>query len=202
MKQTTTRILGEMLWLCNNSNVIGMGHYAMKQRILERYATAEPDPVWQCLVHGCWSCGGQMDRTGIGWDGRGQVCWRCSGSGEYARRYVRHIGYRLGRRRFLVPQETRHCRPPASVSIEGRVERTPVGLAGFEATCWLALVFDRRLLRRLLTSGMHCRWSRYPFCNLRRLIYLAREPWRSLRRRWLARRRKVSMSNYPDDMPF
>lgn len=125
-------LLGELLWRANASREPTM--YEIKDRLLERWGTREPEDDCQHLVRECW-----------GWSRvcLGASCLKCGGTGIYSERLVRLERWRLGRRGFHRPwRDGLPIYPYTRPVIEGYLRRRIRW--SHEATLWLYLLFDRR----------------------------------------------------------
>jgi len=172
--------------------------YAMKQRICERFATPDGFDVQHFTGKKCWSCGG----SGIHyyWDERDEdYCWKCNGTGWYRReKWVILKRWKLGKRVFHQPDGVAYGHPFPSlrnITIEGYIEHGYHGFAHEEATMWLALAFDWKLLGMLLAEGTtYVKWPRWygPMVHLRQIAG-------KLRFRRQLSRIKASVS---EDIPF
>lgn len=137
--------------------------YALKTRLLQRYGMADGTDI-QWIVKHCWNC-----------EARGRkdpYCWKCGGSGVYEQFWVVLVRWNLGGRVFHVPGPRRHGKPPVeyAVNIHGYVQHAWHGKVSREAQLWLALLFDRPLFWRLLTSSCYCGWSWWPMLVLQSLV--------------------------------
>lgn len=139
-------ILARLLGLANAAPpyVFRDEFYAMKSRILERWATPDGYDI-QHIAYPCWTCNGRGEFR------RSGACCKCGGTGVHHEVWVCLKRWKLGGRVFHIPQE-RVTEPPSNpVTIEGHITHaTPPGNRAFESTLWLALCFDRRLFLRML----------------------------------------------------
>jgi hypothetical protein len=171
-----TRLVARLLWLANGDPPMTgrADFYAMKARLLARYGRVVGRDV-QEVVKTCYGCDGSgiypysgcdCDSTSCRWCS----CRRCGGTGVYDRFWCVLTRHEFGGHVFHTPGERTWRKPAEPVTIHGRIQHTYRGRAADEAALWLALMYDRRLFGRLMTSGWPCgpTW-RYPLCTLRKL---------------------------------
>lgn len=192
--------------------------YAMKNRILHRWA--EPDGFDLQAFEGkeCWNCTDGM------WD-KYNECHRCEGSGWYRwPRVIRLNRWKFGRFVFHEPVLTayREAKPDEKIAIRGRVEHASYncqyvllatfflaifydwGLARFAFVRWLGgtcLAYKLRRLHSTLTRrcgrcGRRTWSSRKWFCGKGDCVE------RTLIRRVAAARARVESLPDDDEVPF
>lgn len=168
LNEAAAPFLSKLLWLANSRppHLARSEFYAVKDIILRRFGDRVGHD-WQEIVHECYGCDGTGIYTYL--EGDSTECRRCFGSGVYRRFWVRLERWQLAGRTFHRPVErTANC-PDEPVTIVGRIEHKRVGRAGDEACLWLALVFDRRLFRRLMTGSYPCgNTLPYPLVTIRK----------------------------------
>ncbi len=144
------RILARLLHLANSSPPICRRDefYALKDRLLLRYAERLPKDQIQEIKKECWG----RYQEGC----PGPSCRRCGGSGVWDLFCVRLAVYQWGRYRFHRPIE-RRCRLSAAPDIIGYVKHKDYGRKPREAVLWLYLLTGEwRLLRKqLIGSCIH-----------------------------------------------
>jgi hypothetical protein len=171
--------LSYFLWLANSNPPLRKERfYAIKDTILRRWGTRDGDD-WQQITHECWRCEGSGESP---YD-EDEPCERCDGSGIWDRFYVRLERWRLGSRIFHRPAGRVYKRPE-TITFVGPVQHRDVGFASEEAALWLALVFDRRYFRWLLTSGTYRGWYAYPLLNAQRVVYRAARSYSAIVEYW------------------
>lgn len=173
VERITVRLLSALLGPANAIAPIldeweKMRFYAIKNRILIRYADTESVMDIQRIVLECRRCYG----CGIGPVNRrthqSDTCYRCSGTGVYRTDYFGLARYNLAGRVFHRPVR-RWSELPAdtAVTIEGRVSHKHPGPSGWESLLWMALLFDRRLFcEAMIRSDAPRQWTWRPMTNL------------------------------------
>lgn len=174
------RLLSYLLWLANSDPPYCHRErfYAMKTRILRRYATREGTDLQEIPGKKCWG----PYQSGC----LGRRCRRCEGTGWYAFPFwVKLERWRLGSRLFHIPGSRQYQRPDGLVGIVGRIEHQHVDhWSAREAALWLALAFDRGLFWRMCATSCPCGWTGRPLCTLGQILFHVR----GLVRRWIPRR--------------
>ncbi len=194
--------------------------YAMKNRIVHRWAKPDGFDLQAFEGKKCWTCGGD----GL-WDEYNE-CRRCEGTGWYrSPRVIRLNRWRLGRYTFHEPVLTayREAKPDENITFRGRVEHAKYdyqrvllatfllaifydwGLARFAFAKWLGgtcLAYKVRrlhstLTQRCLRCGRRTWSSRKWYCGHANLDCIKR----SLRLA-AARDRVESMPADDEEMPF
>jgi hypothetical protein len=174
--------LGLLLHLANAHPPSGRRSefYALKDRLLRRYGALIDYDV-QHIVDKCW---GDSDRLGC----EGKWCGRCGGTGIWRDRWIVLERWELGS--WIFHRPTNLLRAPNALPrvIEGRIEHRDVHprTAG-EATLWLALLFDRPLFWRLLTTSRFCGWQWRPMLALQSVTMQVTHKFRR-RSCWCGRR--------------
>jgi len=165
-------ILIRLLRLANSSPPVARREefYALKDRLLRRYATRDGYHV-QEIRKECWGCEG----SGSYGD---RACSKCDGTGVFDHFFVRLEVYRWRGYTFHRPVE-RRCRPTAAPDIRGYVQHAQRGPWAAEATLWLCLLAGEwGLLSRLLVGSCRpCAPRRAIGLQLQRLCF-----WLHLRR--------------------
>lgn len=159
MKQ---HILSRLLWLANGRppSIGRERFYAVKKRLLERYATRTGVDL-QEITKTCFRCEGDDDPQ----------CRRCGGTGIYDQYWFELHRWQWGRHCFHSPGVRRYTKPDGEVQIRGRIEhKERPGRWPEEAALWLALMYDRRLWWMLVTACWHTGWTWLPMLNLRWLL--------------------------------
>lgn len=174
------RVLGRLLHRANSSPEWPKDDfYSMKERILSRFGTQRDYDLQEIPPKACWTC------DGTGWYAKGDRCRRCCGSGEYASTvWVVLERWELGGYQFHKPT-TRHYTKPAFMepTIRGYVEHRDYGTSAKVASLWLALIFDRPLWLRMMTSSRYCGWRWHPLLILNWLMMEASMRRMDFRRR-------------------
>lgn len=153
--------------------------YALKDRLLERYAARDGEDV-QKIEKPCWG-----DPYGDACEG--PSCWKCRGTGVFETVYVRLERHRWGRYVFHRPRDVSwDPRILGEPTIHGYVQHARYGKSSAEAALWLyILTGEWALLFRSLRGTRRYGWWLWPLLNLQRLTFEA-EIWRRAR----ARRRR------------
>lgn len=162
--------------------------YAMKLRLLQRYANPDGYDIQHIPGKRCFGCGG----TGIHYylSGDEDYCWKCGGSGWWkSPKWVVLKRWRFGRYVFHTPENVSYTEPdPKPINtIVGYVKHCYIpGHWCEEATLWLALLFDWGLLRSLMREGTtYCRWPRWfgPMVQAMQISGMSRRLIRSMQMR-------------------
>ncbi len=150
--------------------------YRMKDALLRRYGHLV-GTEWQHIRKVCYACGGDGEADD------GGRCWKCSGTGDYVRKWVLLERWQLGPSVFHRPRYETSIPPRDPVAIVGYIHHPGYGADSTEALLWLALLFDRPLLRELYRYHHYMEWS---WCRPLSVLYRA---WWSLRqgRLWVRR---------------
>lgn len=155
-------------WLLHLANadtslVTRDGFYRLKERLLERYATREPDDLQEITD----SCLGPYPHHGC----PGSQCRKCGGTGIYRQAWVRLASYRWGKYVFHWPLDRTTIRPSAAPTIVGRIVHHQVGRVSAEAVCWLYLLCGEwRLLARELRGHCFHGWYLWPMLTIQRIV--------------------------------
>ena len=167
----------------NQDQDIKHSFYAIKNRILIRYAEAESVMDVQKIVRECYRCHGLGMWGAYRRDG-GYPCSKCKGTGVYRTDYFGLARYNLAGRMFHRPVREWNALPPdTSITIEGRIQHAHPGASGWESMLWLALIFNRRLFMRMLDDADAPRkWTWIPLTNLH-------QTWQA----WIGRRRHIGL---------
>lgn len=162
------RVLARLLWLANGSppHTGRDRFYAMKRGLLERYATKDGVDI-QHVRKICYGC----DGTGF-YEDTGRDCRRCWGTGTWAEFWVELQRWEWCGYRFHTPGPKLYRKPETTAAnITGYIEHRPrPGRWPDEAALWLALIYDRGLWWKLVTSCWHHGWTWCPMVNLRWLL--------------------------------
>lgn len=209
-----TRLVCWLLWAANTSPPYfhSQHFYAMKSVLLRRWAKPDGHDV-QHIRDDCFAC------NGTGRHCEGQSCRRCFGTGAWKEKWYRLDRWRWHGRVFHTPAwEITRRDMQRDATVEGRIRHDEeLGRFPMEAALWLALLFDRALWRKLMSSGWHVGWTWYPMHNLRKVYGVTRSKWRRLRgsrctcgawhrelfgRRFPRCRRVLAPVNPDDEIPF
>lgn len=172
--------LGYLLHLANSSPGWDRRRfYDMKTRILLLHGRADGFDIQRIPPKECWTCGGS------GWFSHNDRCRRCGGSGQYAGPvWVVLQRYLLGGFTFHIPRERSYVKPdPDTTNIHGYIEHADCGVKAKEAGLWLALIFDRGLWWREMTTSAYCRWQWWPMLALNRVCMRCAMVWSDCKRR-------------------
>ena len=203
---------GIISWLLWHANADPGFHrrdfYAMKDRLLARYGRVVGHDV-QRIQQPCYGTSWDMTCKGAG-------CPRCGGTGIWSERWVLLERWDLAGRTFHKPVGPAH--PRAVDFIDGYIRHQPRNYrASRDAQLWLALLFDWRLFRRLLTTSRMARWQWRPLLALQSIVFEVRlwtrvqrchcgRRYFSLRTGWLicprCRAVPVGASIDDEDLPF
>ncbi len=200
-----------VLWLLSKANgnppssVKHLFYLKIKEPILQRYGRFSGHHI-QEITRYCWSC----DGTGGLYEQGG--CYKCGGSGVFARHWVRLQRWQIGNYEFHCPDGSTTLQP-GRVDIKGRVNHdTPAGLAT-ECCLWLALLYCPELMDRISIWDLE-RSRRYPLTRIlwhvRRIqkILTSRPNWTRCcdecgKRRWWRKWRYTNICDQcGDDIPF
>lgn len=188
VERLTVRVLSALLHRANaiatnQDQDIKHPFYAVKNRILLRYAEADGVMDVQRIVLKCYNCYGLGVWGAYRRDG-GYPCRKCNGTGVYRTDYFGLARYNLAGRVFHRPVREWNSLPPdTAVTIEGRIQHPYPGASGWESILWLALIFNRRLFMRMLADAdAPRRWTWWPLTNLH-------QTWQA----WIGRRRRFGL---------
>lgn len=199
-------MLARLLHIANSAPLDRERFYAMKTRILQRFATQDGVDLQELPGKPCWSCDGSGTFYHL-YSGDADTCWKCDGSGWFqSPRYVTLQRWRLGRFVFHQPIDRGYRKPigirPTAV-IVGYVTHRVYPLSGVRwATLLLGLCFDRGLAI-LAWNDIYRSWWIVRVSG-RRCIDCQRRIWST--RRWRCRvceflsDREKSMAF--DEIPF
>ncbi len=152
-------------WLLHHANAHPPMHqrerfYHLKDRLLKRYGRRTGTDL-QHIVKACW-------------DG---PCPRCHHTGVWEESYITLERWQLGRYPFHRPLE-RLAAPRGPVTIEGYISHPGHSLrTSRECALWLALLFDRTLLWRLLTHTVSLGWTLAPLLALKQAGWAMARAW-------------------------
>lgn len=161
-----TKPLAKLLALANASrpSVFREDFYALKERLLERYARPGEEQV-QHIEKECWGSYGD-DYC------RGEGCRSCGGTGIYSEFYVRLRLYEWHGHRFHIPGERSFGGTPPPdwppVAIEGYIDKSQANrFTSDEARLWLYLLLGewRHFWRELISHG-YCTPPQGPYVML------------------------------------
>lgn len=173
--------------------------YALKKRLLERYA----DPVGFDVQHiegkRCWTCGGTgvyvgyHTYSGDEWE---DTCNRCWGTGWFKDPvWIVLNKFQWHGFKFHIPGERKYKRPdPDVTNIRGYVEHTDYGDKSEIAFVWLCLLLGHwRLAWKWFNSGWRRVqwWRRHPFYWIQRCICFARALYRRTSNRCVECKRRL-----------
>lgn len=182
-ERIAVRVLAALLWRANAiasrlDDYEKHAFYAIKDRILTRWADAESLMDVQKIVRECRGCYGTGEWRGYS-GRRSEPCQRCNGTGVYRTDYFGLARYNLAGRVFHRPvRKWTELPPDTAVTIDGHVKHTHPGRAGWESLLWLALLFNRRLFRHLMRDGdAPRRWTLMPLTNVHQTVQAWRERW-------------------------
>lgn len=175
-RQVLLRPLGWLLAVANaDPGVHRRDFYALKDRLLTRFGVCVGEDV-QRIVRECW---GTSDNYACD----GASCRRCGGTGVWDTSLILLQRWSLGGYVFHRP-DRRVYGDGWRVTIEGRIEHRRNRRASAEAHLWLALLFDRRLFWRWLTTSQFYAWQWRPMLALQRLAFPLAMRTRALVRRF------------------
>lgn len=200
-------MLSLLLHIANSSPIDKELFYAMKTRILQRFARDDGLDLQVLPGKHCWGC----DGSGLyyhTYSGDADECYRCGGSGWYRwPTYVTLRRWRLGPRVFHQPIDRCYGTMPIGlvpkVQIEGYVTHRRYS---FRAVRWstltLGLIFDRRLAG-IAAHDIYRRWWIVRL-TARRCIDCRRKIWSTIRWRCLLCQRIADRDQelFSGDPPF
>lgn len=169
--------------------------YALKDRLLDRYATRVGAEI-QEIEQPCYGWGRQ------GCDGHD--CPKCGGTGIWERVWVLLHRYRWGRYVFHRPGQRSWTRPP-HVHIRGRIQHRRYGRAAAEAALWLYIFTGEwALLALSLRASRRFGWWLWPLLNLQRVVFEVAQSRRARRNRrdWALIRAEREVCDPDADLPF
>ncbi len=181
-------MLARLLHIANSSPLDKERFYAMKSRILHRFASKDGTDLQELPGKPCWSCDGTGIFTHI-YSGDEDECHKCYGDGWFKRPcYVTLQRWRMGRFVFHEPIDRCWGRPPVGLkqtkTIKGYVEHRRYSYRQVRwATLLLALCFDWPLASLTWNDIYRCWWI--VRMTTRRCIDCKRRLWST--RRWKCR---------------
>ncbi len=147
--------------------------YALKQRLLERYAAEGGFDVQHIPGKRCWRCDGTGTHTYFE-SGDQDYCWKCGGDGWFkSPKWVTLQRYVWGPYPFHIPRETSYKRPvPDITRIEGYIAHAVYGGRQSElAYAWLCVKCCKwRLFWSWVKSGRPCGLQWHPLLVLKQVV--------------------------------
>lgn len=197
-------MLAYLLHVANSNPWFRDRFYAMKTRILHRYATSDGYDLQELPGKECWSCHGSGTYYHL--SGDEDTCWKCDGLGWYRRpRWTVLQRWQLGRYSFHEPTKSGHgsapldFKPPRNLILGYVKHRDYTTRRVLLATLLIALIFDRELARMAAPELIARLPIGYPL--LQRYRY-RRRCARCRRRQWFSRDRVCSKCETDPDVPF
>lgn len=196
-------MLAYLLHVANSDPWFRDRFYAMKTRILHRFARTDGHDIQELPGAQCWSCHGGGVYYHI--SGDTDQCWKCDGTGWYRQpRWTRLQRWKLGRYSFHEPIDSGYGSPPIKLETPRAVilgyvrHRDYTTRRVLLATLLLALIFDRGLARLIVPELISRLPIGYPILQR----YGRHRCAVCKRRQWLRRDRVCRKCATDPDVPF